>query len=55
MMSWEIDCAFSWEEANKMAGEGWELVNVILSPGTEDAETAREYWFKRKCVVEIPA
>lgn len=45
---WEIDSAFTWEEAQKMAAEGWELVIVNLVRTNDDLEIEREYWFKRK-------
>lgn len=46
MTKWEIDGALSWEEAEKMAAEGWELVNVLVHHDPEGGLN-REYWFKR--------
>lgn len=35
MTKWEIYCAYDWEEAQKLALEGWELVAVNQNNGDE--------------------
>ncbi len=45
-VKWELACAASWEEAQKLASEGWEPVNVNQINGDEWIR----FYFKRQVV-----